>query len=238
MLLAQLLGFWALVAEHARDPERRRRLLGRGLGEWALDLVNLGVQGTLVPLGGAWLTAALWARVLPGGWLPLGWVGGFVLNVVGVDYLYYWNHRLLHRWWPVHRVHHSAPAMDVFVTSRNTVWATGLIVYLWVNGLFVHLLDDGRGFLFGAGLTALLDLWRHSTWELPVPGLVRPSDHAWHHSADRHDVNFGANWTWWDRLHGTFWRPGEAPRRLGEPVPLPLWRQLLWPFGAAAPGAA
>lgn len=225
--------FWALVAVVLADARRRARLGARTAAEWTLDLAGLLVQGTLVPLLATGLAWAAWSRLLPAGVLPVGWLGAFLLNVVAVDYLYYWNHRLLHRLWPVHAVHHSAPAMDVLVTSRNTLWASLLIVYVWVNGLLLHLVDEPAGYAAGVTLTAALDLWRHSPAQLDVPGLVQPRDHAWHHSADRHDVNFGANWTWWDRLHGTFFRPGPAPERLGAPVPLPLWRQLWWPWPGA-----
>lgn len=232
--MGPLVAFWALWLGVLADPARRRAAWARGGRAWALDLVNLGIQGTLVPLVGAWAGAALWARWLPGGVLPLGLVGGFLLNVVVVDYLYYWNHRLLHVAWPLHRVHHTAPAMDVLVSSRNTLWTSFFIVYVWVHGLCLHLLDDPRGYALGAGLTAMLDLWRHSPFQLAVPGLLTPRDHAWHHSADQHDVNFGANWDLWDRLHGTLHRPTDAPARLGEPTGLPAWRDWLWPFEARA----
>lgn len=229
-MLALTATFWALVLPLLGTRRGREALRARTAGEWGMDLAGLLVQGTLVPLMGTALAWGLWSRLLPGGGLPVGVVGGFLVNVVLVDYLYYWNHRLLHRWWPIHAVHHTAPTMDVLVTSRNTLWASLAIVYVWVNGLFLHLVDDPRGYAAGVTLTAALDLWRHSPWQVAVPGLIQPRDHAWHHATERHDVNFGANWTWWDRLHGTFHRPGPAPERLGVPVALPLWRQLLWPL--------
>jgi sterol desaturase/sphingolipid hydroxylase (fatty acid hydroxylase superfamily) len=57
-----------------------------------------------------------------------------------------------------------------------------------------------------------------------------PRDHAWHHAdADEHG-NFGANFTLWDRLHGTYLQRTQAPVKLGIPTKLPLWRALFWPF--------
>ena len=72
--------------------------------------------------------------------------------------------RLLHsRWlWPAHRVHHTMTEMDVLGTSRNSVWSSALIVYLWVNGAVLYLLNDPTWFAAGAAVTAALDLWRHS----------------------------------------------------------------------------
>ena len=231
-LLLPLVVFWACLAAVVSRKAGRAALRSRTQGDWWIDLVNLGVQGWAVPLGAGWLGSKLWAPILPAGGLHLGFVGGFVLAFVGVDALYYANHRLLHRLWPVHRVHHGAPAMDVWVTSRNTVWATALVVYPWAHACFLHLLDVPEGYLLGASATAALDLWRHSGLDMRVPALVTPRHHAWHHSRSHSHVNFGANWMIWDRLCGTAYDPGHMPAELGVPTGLSPLRQLLWPFGA------
>jgi sterol desaturase/sphingolipid hydroxylase (fatty acid hydroxylase superfamily) len=187
-------------------------------------------------------------------WLAPAWRGrlaappavGFAASFVAVDYAYYWNHRLLHgaTLWRWHAVHHTAAALDVLVTSRNTVWSHFLILYVWVNALGIYLLADPAPFLLGAALTAALDLWRHSEAG-PPPGrlarglagvLITPAEHAWHHSAARPGCNFGANLSWWDRLHGTYHRPGRAPAALGLPLGWTLRERLLWPRREAARG--
>ena len=166
---------------------------------------------------------------------------GSSLNFVAVDYLYYWNHRLLHtrRLWPVHQVHHTVHEMDVLGTSRNTAWSSLLILYVWVNGAMLFLLAEPAGYALGAAVTASLDLWRHSELSPRAGGaldrllgrfLVLPRHHAWHHASDEVDANFGANWTLWDRLHGTWLDRDGAPARLGVATSLPLWRQLWWPL--------
>lgn len=232
--MGPLVAFWVLFLHTLTTRAGRAGVYARLPAEWALDLLGLLVQGTVVPWLGVLVGAVLWARILPGGLVDVGWLGGFLLNFVLVDYLYYWNHRLLHVWWPVHQVHHTARAMDVLVTSRNTLWASLFIVYVWVHGLFVHLLVDPSGYVFGVAATACLDLWRHSGAQVSVPGLIQPRDHAWHHSLDRANVNYGANWTWWDRLHGTFHRPGPLPVTLGIPTGLSWARTFWWPFPRAA----
>ena len=140
-------------------------------------------------------------------------------------------------------MHHTAPVLDLLVTSRNTLWTPALILYLWVNGLALFLLDDPRGFALAAGLTCLLDVWRHSPWAPPRASwtgrvlswtLISPHEHGWHHSANRPGCNFGANLSWWDRLHGTHWSPPAPPRSLGIPRRESPARMLLWP----RPGAA
>ena len=237
MIIAFLLPFASFLlcfaAVLARE-DGRAALKARSASDWAIDLISLGVQGWIVPLDAAAVGGWLWAPVVAPGSLRLGFVGGLVLALVVVDFAYYVNHRLLHRWWTAHRVHHGAPAMDVWVTARNTLWTPMFIVYVWANSLFGWWLDVLDGYLLGAAITASLDLWRHSPLQLDIPGLITPRHHAWHHS-DRRDVNFGANFTLWDRLFGTYFDPGVPPDRIGEAVPLELgwWRQLVWPFGAA-----
>ena len=208
--------------------------------DWLLDVLGLTVQGTVVPiaqrLGLAWgLSLAF-----PGmsGTLELPAVAAFLGALVGVDLIYYANHRLLHRIWPVHAVHHSVSTMDVLGTSRNTLWTSVLIVYLWADGLALWLLADPMPWILGSALTASLDLWRHS--ELQPPSwlarwlrgwLVLPWDHHHHHGTHAVNVNFGANFAVWDRIFGT-WQPAAEPvQELGAPTGLPVWRQLFWPFG-------
>jgi sterol desaturase/sphingolipid hydroxylase (fatty acid hydroxylase superfamily) len=131
--------------------------------------------------------------------------------------------------------------MDVLVTSRNTVWSHFLILYVWVNALGVFLLADPTAFVLAAAATAALDLWRHSEagggrlGRLLGRVLVTPAEHAWHHSATRTGCNFGANLTWWDRLHGTSHRPGGPPADLGLTLAWSLRQRLLAPPHPARP---
>lgn len=211
------------------------RLLARSGPEWTADLSGLLAQGLLVPFAETAVVYAGLSWLLPGwrGTLNLGPLAAFLLNFAGVDYLYYWNHRLLHeRLWPWHALHHSARDLDVWVTSRNTLWTPLLIVYVWLNGAFLFLLKDPRAYLLAAAVTAALDLWRHSgLWpdRRSLPVLLTPREHAWHHSSERFRFNLGANLRLWDRLHGTHFDPGVAPERLGVEVPGGILRAVLLP---------
>ncbi len=212
---------------------RGRDYFARTRDEWLVDGAGLIAQGVLVPLLETFAIVALLAAVAPRlrGAIDLSFAEGFLLNFVVIDYAYYWNHRLLHgALWRWHVVHHTARKLDVLVTARNTLWTPLLIVYVWLNALALFLLREPAGFLLGMSLTAALDLWRHSPLRAPrfVSLLfITPHEHAWHHSRDRTDVNFGANLSVWDRVHGTFGGDVAAPTSLGVDVAGSGWRQLL-----------
>ncbi len=242
-----LVAFWALTLGVLATAEGRAQLRARTRAEWTLDLVGLLVQGTLIPLLQVGLVVAGLAWLVPAGRGALevpGWAA-LLLNLVAVDYLYYWNHRLLHTntLWPLHRVHHTLRTLDVLGTSRNTLYSSLFIVYLWVGGALLYFLSEPFWFALGAALTAALDLWRHSPFTPRRGGalhralsavLILPSDHAWHHSTESSQVNFGANLSWWDRLHGTYQASTQDPASLGIPFAAPLGRQLFFPFDRRA----
>jgi sterol desaturase/sphingolipid hydroxylase (fatty acid hydroxylase superfamily) len=218
----------------------------RTAADWLVDGSGLVMQGVVVPLGQTTLLALALRWAAPGfqGGLALPAGVAFLLHFVIVDYAYYWNHRWLHRpvLWRWHAVHHTAPRMDVFVTSRNTLGTHFLIVYVWLNALGIFLLRDPSPFVLSIALTAALDLWRHSgvgagpqsrLGHLVAWVLITPYEHAWHHSAERTDVNFGANLAWWDRLHRTYASPAERPARLGVTLTWTTWERLVRPAEAS-----
>jgi sterol desaturase/sphingolipid hydroxylase (fatty acid hydroxylase superfamily) len=235
--------FLLLTALTFSTRQTRSDARRRNLADWALDGSGLVIQGAVVPALQSILIFGLLSALAPNarGILSLSAVSGFLLNFVLVDYLYYWNHRWLHRGllWSAHAVHHTPERMDIFITSRNTLWTPLLIVYVWVNGLFIFLLRDPGAFIIAASLTASLDLWRHSGF-FPRPGcglhralgyvLITPHEHAWHHSRDRAGCNFGANLSLWDRLHGTYYSPAARAEACGLPLALSLKRKLMFPF--------
>src|ERR1044071_4331454 len=224
------ISFWLLVALTFCLSSARASALRRNASDWTLDIAGLLVQGFVIPALEVSLVYGLLNIIAPRakGSLEILWAFGFLLNFVVVDYLYYWNHRLLHSkmFWKIHAVHHTADRVDVFITSRNTLWTPLLIVYVWANGIFLFLLKDPVPFLLSASVTASLDLWRHtsfftasSSWLHRAISLViiTPNEHIWHHSSDRADANFGANLSIWDLLHGTYQAAANLPESLGIP---------------------
>jgi sterol desaturase/sphingolipid hydroxylase (fatty acid hydroxylase superfamily) len=233
--------FWALVAATFWPRHRRAGLTARQPRDWLLDVTGLLVQGLLVPLAAAWLLHPAWRGLAPG-WADVvtlpGWVS-FAVCFVGVDYLYYWNHRLLHTaaLWPLHRVHHTLPVLDVVGTSRNSLWTSAFIVYVWATSLAQYVLADPAPYLAAVTATAILDLWRHSPLH-PPPAVARwlrgwlvlPRDHGWHHAGDGEHGNYGANLILWDRVHGTHRAGADLPGALGVPRAGTVTDELLRPW--------
>ncbi|NJL11283.1 MAG: sterol desaturase family protein, partial [Calothrix sp. SM1_7_51] len=163
------------------------------------------------------------------------------LSFIFVDYLYYWNHRLFHTdWlWFVHQVHHTVTVMDVLGTSRNTLWTSFLIIYLWIHSLFIYLLSDPSWYIFGVSLTCALDLWRHSRiapeptsliYKLISEWLTLPQDHAQHHCSDNGGANYGANFKIWDKIHSTYRTNNDLPESLGTKSNLSIIQKLFLPI--------
>ncbi len=229
----------------------RNSALNRSREEWILDSLGLFMQGGVIPALQIGLSQKIYFHWIPSlkGVIHLSSVWAFVLNFVGVDYIYYWNHRLLHqkRAWPFHVVHHAAIRFDFLMCSRNTLWTPFLIIYVWVNAFFIYSLSDPFPFILGASVTAGLDLWRHTRFSpqsgvlhsLLSPALILPSDHAAHHRSHTQGVNFGANLNLWDRLHQTFLRDPDphSIHKFGFPLPLNLRLQIFWPYQQHLPNS-
>ncbi|MBC7532960.1 MAG: sterol desaturase family protein [Oligoflexus sp.] len=222
-----LLAFWALFLLSCLKLNYRQALSNKPRAAWAMDALGLLVQGWLIPLLQAYLLLPVLNLLMPGfeGIIEIPFFVAFLISFIAVDYLYYWNHRTLHiaRLWPWHRAHHSAETMDIFVSSRNSLWTHLLICYVWVHSLSIFLLKDDHGYFFGIALGSALDLWRHSGMRLPglltrVLGcvFVLPKDHAWHHAVDSKGANFGANFNLWDKLHGTWEAPADLDFAVGD----------------------
>ena len=236
-----LLTFWLLIALSLRLPHGWQRFRHKPAADWLLDICGLAVQGVVIPALQMGLLYRALSPLLPQ-WsnsIPVSPVVGFLICTVFVDYAYYWNHRWLHGpAWPIHKVHHTVTQLDVLSSSRNSLWSSFFILYLWIHPLMLYLLTDSSGYLCGISLTAMLDLWRHSRlgpcidskgYRWLSPWLILPQDHALHHS-HAHGCNFGANLKLWDRLHGTARRAEHFPKRLGIKTTLSFWQKLLYPF--------
>ncbi|MBD2292535.1 sterol desaturase family protein [Anabaena sphaerica FACHB-251] len=237
------ISFFSLFGWTIFNKFTRNQLKCKNREDWLLDSIGLTIQGIFIPLLQATLVYGLYHHVLHNyqGYLKISLIPSFILSFVVIDYLYYWNHRLLHTkiFWQLHQVHHTVTQMDVLGTSRNTIWTSVFIIYLWIHPLFLYLLTAPTGYLLGISLTSALDLWRHSRLMIPTnssfyqflsPWLIFPQDHNWHHSKETNNCNYGANLKIWDKLHRTYYQSQELPAIMGTPTSLNLIQKLLFPF--------
>ncbi|NJN72477.1 MAG: sterol desaturase family protein [Limnothrix sp. RL_2_0] len=237
-----LLSFWLFFSLSLLQSQQCQYLRQKSRESWLLDCLGLSVQGAAIPLLQTILIMQGYTCIFPDEKACLEWQPwlSFLVAFVGVDYLYYWAHRSLHtvKLFPIHIVHHTITQMDMLGSSRNTLWSSLFIPYVWVHSFMLYLLDDPRGYLWGISLTYLLDLWRHSSlnidpksriYSLLNSWLILPQDHANHHRKGTMG-NFGANLKLWDRLHQTLIDSVSSISPLGIKLKMSLGHKLFFPF--------
>ncbi len=159
----------------------------------------------------------------------------WVAAIVGVDFVYYWWHRLSHEvnfLWAAHGVHHQSEDYNLAVALRQSIF-TSLTFFPFMLGLAFLGVPPLQIATVNA-FSQLYQFWIHT--ELvpklgPVEGLINtPSLHRVHHAINPRylDRNHGATWMVWDRLFGTWQREDEqcvygVTRQLGSYNP--IWAQ-------------
>ncbi|MET0879962.1 MAG: sterol desaturase family protein [Acidimicrobiales bacterium] len=151
-------------------------------------------------------------------------LGTGVLAAIGTiaawDFIYYWNHRLMHEaryLWAIHVVHHSSERFNLSTALRQPVADSfGTFVpysALCYLGVRPSLIEQARG------VNLLYQFWIHTDL-IPKLGTFEElfntaSHHRVHHGRNRRyiDRNHGSILILWDRLFGTFEREDDA-----EPV--------------------
>jgi alkylglycerol monooxygenase len=158
----------------------------------------------------------------------------WVIGLVGIDFLYYWWHRISHVvnvMWAVHGVHHQSEDYNLAVALRQPLFEpiTWFFFY-WVLAL-VGL--PPIVVILCYGLNLFYQFWIHTelVGKLPRPVeavLNTPSHHRVHHGVDLEylDRNYGGVLLLWDRMFGTF-QPERQRPVYGTTIPLrsynPLW---------------
>jgi sterol desaturase/sphingolipid hydroxylase (fatty acid hydroxylase superfamily) len=137
--------------------------------------------------------------------------------VLAWDFIYYWNHRLMHEsrfLWAIHVVHHSSERYNLSTALRQPVAdAFGTFLpstALALVGIQPTLIETARG------INLLYQFWIHTDaiGKLgPIEKVLNsPSHHRVHHGSNRQylDRNHGSILIIWDRLFGTF-EPEDEP---------------------------
>jgi len=156
-------------------------------------------------------------------------VAAWVLCFLGVDFLYYWFHRLSHEvnaFWAAHVVHHQSEEYNLAVALRQGAlqgW------FSWVFYLPLALVGfPPLMFLTASSINTLYQFWIHTRviGKLgPLEGVLStPSNHRVHHGRNPKyiDRNHGGILIVWDRLFGTY-QAEEEEVVYGITTPLKSW---------------
>jgi sterol desaturase/sphingolipid hydroxylase (fatty acid hydroxylase superfamily) len=163
------------------------------------------------------------------------------IYVVASDFLLYWTHRLFHgaSLWRFHVIHHSAEEVDWTTAYRFhpvNLWLGSFLVTAVM--LFLGLSPTVLLFLVAFDTTTSAFVHSNLNWTLgPLKYVVAtPVFHRWHHTPldQGGNSNFGALFSLWDVLFGTFRMPEHAlPAHYGidDPqFPSGFLGQTVYPF--------
>jgi sterol desaturase/sphingolipid hydroxylase (fatty acid hydroxylase superfamily) len=190
-------------------------LVGRGITE--------GVPIAIAMPGAYWLyehrlldTAAL------GAW-------SYLLLFAGLEFVYYWWHRISHRsrwFWANHAVHHSPNSFNLSAAYR-VGWTARIMATYVIFAPLVWLGFSPPLVFVAYSLNLAYQFWIHAEW-IPKLGslegiLNTPSAHRVHHATnlDYLDANYGGVLLIFDRLFGTYRAERDnVPIRYGLVTPL------------------
>jgi sterol desaturase/sphingolipid hydroxylase (fatty acid hydroxylase superfamily) len=189
---------------------------------WRLTGIAFFVINAAINIGLPLVLPVEWTQqhsLLPG--YTLGVAGGFALGFIVFGFVYYWFHRLEHRWnWAwrtLHQLHHSALRVDIsgFSYTNPLELALQTILALGVNVWLLGLHPQAAALV---GLySAIAALVQHLN--VRTPGALewimqRPEAHVRHHEYAVHAFNY-ADWPVWDKLFGTYRAPTSVTPRVG-----------------------
>ena len=165
------------------------------------------------------------------------WWAPWLIAFVGVDFLYYWWHRLSHEvnvLWASHVVHHQSEDYNLAVALRQAVLTSWTVLPFYLPLAIIGV--PPLAYAVTVALSTLYQFWIHTQLVGKIRGpidwvLNLPSHHRVHHAINDEylDRNYGATLVVWDRIFGTY------ADEIAEPVygitkPLgsfhPLWAQV------------
>jgi sterol desaturase/sphingolipid hydroxylase (fatty acid hydroxylase superfamily) len=211
-----------MFLEHAVDRAGRkqeRRLLGYESVDTRTS-ISMGL-GSLV-VNSLWRVVEVAALTAVWKLTPLdlghGWVA-WVVAMIGVDFVYYWDHRMGHEvrlLWSSHVVHHSSERYNYSTALRQT-W-TGFYVFIF----FIPVVAIGvpvEVALAAYSVNLLYQFWIHTEridkmWGWFEYVFNTPSHHRVHHGSQSQylDRNYGGVLIVWDRMFKSFEPEGERVR--------------------------
>ncbi len=230
------------------------RILERRVYRFADSFADLGC-GMIEQLLGVLVKGSLFAAYLglyeksrlfdlpEGSWMV------FATCLLGVDFLYYWFHRMSHEigaFWAAHSVHHQSEEYNLSVALRQGAFQS---FFSWVFYLPLAVLGfPPATFITCSAINTLYQFWIHTRLIGKLGPLEwifnTPSHHRVHHGRNPRyiDRNHAGSLIIWDRMFGTFVAETDEPV-YGVVKPLgsanPVWANFagwadLWSVAARA----
>jgi sterol desaturase/sphingolipid hydroxylase (fatty acid hydroxylase superfamily) len=161
--------------------------------------------------------AAIYAYLAP--WhLPVDAWYTWVILIVGVDFLFYWYHRIAHRVrvvWATHQAHHSSEYFN-FATALRQKWNNSGEIVMWIP---LPLIGIPPWMVFvGFSVNLVYQFFVHTEHVDKLPRPIEfvfntPSHHRVHHGCDPEylDRNYAGIFVVWDRMFGTYQEETHRP---------------------------
>ncbi len=150
----------------------------------------------------------------------------FIPCYILLDLCSYWAHRISHLqrfWWTTHVPHHSANNYNLAVSFRlSWIQEFKILFFIPVTITGFHPMI----FFVVNQVAVLFQFWVHTEYIKKLPRWIEyifatPSNHRVHHGSQEKyiDKNFGATFSIWDRMFGTF-QPVEERPKYGLTIPV------------------
>lgn len=153
-----------------------------------------------------------------------------LLTFIGVDFFYYWAHRMSHQvnlLWLGHVVHHQSEDYNLSVALRQSTFQKMFTFYFYFPLAFLGFKTEW--FVLMGAFNLLYQFWIHTEVIKNMPRWFEyifntPSHHRVHHGRDPKyiDKNHAGTLMIWDRMFGTFQKEEETPT-YGITTPLRTW---------------
>ena len=227
--------FVAIAAELIADRSRRTGVYRFGAAMADLEVGIISQVGDVF-LRGVGVAIYAWVYQYRAVEFPEGSPWPWVVGLLGIDFLYYWWHRLSHivnLLWAVHAVHHQSEDFNFAVALRQPALEALTIIPFHLPLALLGV----PPWIYAAcyAIDLIYQFWIHTE----LPGrlgflervLNTPSAHRVHHgiNAKYLDRNYGGILVIWDLFFGTYQRE-EEPAAYGVTHALrsynPLWANL------------
>jgi len=212
-LFLTIFSWWESKAPWRPGLNARPLRFARHLGLALISGLCVRLMFPLLTIGAAVIVEQKQIGILNHSHLP--YITKIALGIVALDFVIYLQHRVLHRYqllWRIHKVHHIDKQVDVSTGVRFHPLEALFTMTAKILGVLFFGVPVLGVFLFEV-LLNLASLYTHlninlerSTDKILRRVMVTPHMHRIHHSdyLEETNSNYGFCFSWWDKLFGTY----------------------------------